>query len=629
VAFELDEAQAASQECLSCLCALLTYAEQSMGQALDYLSAPLADDRRAVLQIDSVARRTLELFSPLYAQPDTASTTLLAAIDRCETVGGSRQLRDWLMRPLQTSAPLQARQDAVAWLAHTDEALRDLQSGLRPISDLARLAGRLSLRQSRPRELIAIAQSCQATHHLSTRLAYWMSASPSTTVPAGIEAIAHRLRLQSGLACAAQITAALLDDPAPQIRDGGVIRDGYDPDLDELRALRSEGNQFLLALETEERARTGISTLRVGFNAVHGYYIEVSAGQKDRVPEDYQRRQTLKNAERYITPGLKAYEEKALSAQERALARERHLYEELLTALSAEVHGLQQMAGALAELDALLSMASFMVGEDWVLPELAEGACIEIEDGRHPVLAPRAGEFTPNSVSLDSSQRMLVITGPNMGGKSTFMRQVALITILARIGSAVPARHARIGRIDRIFTRIGAADDLAGGRSTFMVEMTEAALILNRAGPYSLVLMDEIGRGTSTQDGLALAWSIAEHLANTNQALALFATHYFELTALADQQPAVANVHVSAVEHNQGIVFLHEIAPGAASQSFGLAVARLAGLPDAVIARAQSKNPGLSAEPLARRSSRSISRTPPKTADKLAAMRPQLGLFSE
>ena len=629
VAYELDDAQEAAQESLACLAALIGYAERSMGQPLDYLSAPRADDRREVLQIDNVARRTLELFSPLYAQPDTTSTTLLSAIDRCETVGGSRRLREWLMRPLQTDTPLQTRQAALAWLAQDSQRVSELQTALRPMSDLARLAGRLALRQSRPRELLAIAQSCQAIETLSACLSQWIAATPEAAPPRLIAEIVAALAIPTRAVCGSVIMQAIQEDPAPQIRDGGVIRDGYDADLDELRALRSEGNQFLLALEAEEKARTGIATLRVGFNAVHGYFIEVSAGQKDKVPEDYQRRQTLKNAERFITPGLKAYEEKALSAQERALAREKLLYDELLTRLSSEVPGLQTMAQALADLDALLSLASFMVQEDWVLPTLCEEACIEIEEGRHPVLAPRAGAFTPNSVVLDEAKRMLVITGPNMGGKSTFMRQVALITILARIGSAVPARRARIGRIDRIFTRIGAADDLAGGRSTFMVEMTEAALILNRAGAHSLVLMDEIGRGTSTQDGLALAWSIAEHLADNNQALALFATHYFELTALADQQPTVANVHVSAVEHNQGIVFLHEISPGAASQSFGLAVARLAGLPDAVIARAQSRNPGLVAEPLAKRAPRTSSRPASRAVESTPSPRPQLGLFSD
>jgi len=629
VAYELDGAQDAAQESLACLAALIGYAERSMGQPLDYLSAPRADDRREVLQIDSVARRTLELFSPLYAQPDANTATLLSAIDRCETVGGSRRLREWLMRPLQNNAPLQTRQAALAWLAQNTQRVSELQTALRPISDLARLAGRLALRQSRPRELLAIAQSCQAIETLSACLSRCIAPTAEAAPPPRIAEIAAALATPTRAVCSSVIMQAIHDDPAPQIRDGGVIRDGYDADLDALRALRSEGNQFLLALEAEEKARTGIATLRVGFNAVHGYFIEVSAGQKDKVPEDYQRRQTLKNAERFITPGLKAYEEKALSAQERGLAREKLLYEELLSRLSSEVPGLQTMAQALADLDALLSLASFMVHEDWVLPTLCEEACIEIEEGRHPVLAPRAGAFTPNAVRLDESRRMLVITGPNMGGKSTFMRQVALITILARIGSAVPARCARIGRIDRIFTRIGAADDLAGGRSTFMVEMTEAALILNRAGPHSLVLMDEIGRGTSTQDGLALAWSIAEHLADTNRALSLFATHYFELTALADQQPTVANVHVSAVEHNQGIVFLHEIAPGAASQSFGLAVARLAGLPDAVIAKAQSRNPGLIAEPLAKRAPRTSARPTTRPAESTPTQRPQLGLFSD
>jgi DNA mismatch repair protein MutS len=638
MAYELGPTAPFAEETLACLAALIGYAERSLGQPLQYLLPPQPDDRRTVLQIDTVARRTLELVASLYAEPDAGSTTLLSAIDRCQTVGGSRRLREWLVRPLQDNAPLRDRQRAIAWLAGDDQRdsqrVAELQAALRPVSDLARLSGRLAMRQSRPRELIAIAQSCQAIAQVTALLRQWAG-------PAGQDdSVSHLPKILSqtiadlsnpaGGTCQRAIAEALAEEPAPQIRDGGVIRDGFDADLDGLRALRSDGNSFLLALEAEEKARTGISTLRVGFNAVHGYYIEVTAGQKDKVPEDYQRRQTLKNAERYITPALKAHEEKALSAQERALAREKFLYESLLTRLGSEVAGLQQMAHALAQCDALLSLAGLMVHEDWVLPELSDTPDIAITDGRHPVLAPRAGAFTPNSVSLQPAQRMLVITGPNMGGKSTFMRQVALITILARMGAPVPAGEARIGRIDRIFTRIGASDDLAGGRSTFMVEMTEAALILNRAGPHSLVLMDEIGRGTSTQDGLALAWSIAEHLAVTNQALCLFATHYFELTALADQIPSVANAHVSAVEHNHGIVFLHQIAPGAASQSFGLQVARLAGLPEAVIASARQRSPAAALQepaPAARsaRPPRKTQSTDPSLAEP---SRPQLGLFS-
>ncbi|MBM3375102.1 MAG: DNA mismatch repair protein MutS [Betaproteobacteria bacterium] len=637
MAYELGPTSALAEETLACLAALIGYAERSLGQPLQYLLPPQPDDRRTVLQIDTVARRTLELVASLYAEPDAGSTTLLSAIDRCQTVGGARRLREWLVRPLQDNAQLRERQRAIAWLAGDDQRdsqrVAELQAALRPISDLARLSGRLAMRQSRPRELIAIAQSCQAIGQVTALLRQWAGPVGQDDLISHLPKILSQtiadLSNPAGGTYQSAIAEALTEEPAPQVRDGGVIRDGFDADLDALRALRSDGNSFLLALEAQEKARTGISTLRVGFNAVHGFYIEVTAGQKDKVPEDYQRRQTLKNAERYITPALKAYEEKALSAQERALAREKLLYDELLTRLGSEVSGLQQMAHAIAQCDALLSLASLMVHEDWVLPELSDAPAITITDGRHPVLAPRAGAFTPNSVSLHPAQRMLVITGPNMGGKSTFMRQVALITILARMGAPVPAQSACIGRIDRIFTRIGASDDLAGGRSTFMVEMTEAALILNRAGPHSLVLMDEIGRGTSTQDGLALAWAIAEHLAVTNQSLSLFATHYFELTALADQVPTAANAHVSAVEHNHGIVFLHQIAPGAASQSFGLQVARLAGLPEAVIASARQRSPEAALREIAALP-RPVRHRKAKGTELPVAEpdRPQLGLFS-
>jgi len=358
--------------------------------------------------------------------------------------------------------------------------------------------------------------------------------------------------------------------------------------LDELRGLRLNSDQFLLELEAREKAATGIPTLKVGFNAVHGYFIEVSAGQASKVPSHYQRRQTLKNAERFITPELKAFEEKALSAQERALARERQLYEEMLESLQPIVRPLQTAAEALAQIDVFQSLASFVTNDHWQMPALSNEAEIEILDGRHPILAAGFKDYTPNSIRMDTRQRLFVITGPNMGGKSTFMRQTALLVILARIGAPLPVRQARIGGIDRIFTRIGAADDLAGGRSTFMVEMTEAAVILNRAGPKSLVLMDEIGRGTSTSDGLALAWAIAEELAQKNACLCLFATHYFELTELANDRPEVVNLHVSAVEHNDQLVFLHQIQPGPASKSFGLQVAQLAGLPAEVIQNAMA-----------------------------------------
>ncbi|CAJ3311326.1 DNA mismatch repair protein MutS [Burkholderia pseudomallei] len=371
------------------------------------------------------------------------------------------------------------------------------------------------------------------------------------------------------------------------VRDGGVIARGYDAELDELRDISENCGQFLIDLETRERARTGISNLRVEYNKVHGFYIEVTRGQTDKVPDDYRRRQTLKNAERYITPELKTFEDKALSAQERALARERALYDGVLQALLPHIEGCQRVASGLAELDLLAAFAERARTLDWVAPEFTDEIGIEIDQGRHPVVEAQVEQFIANDCALNPERKLLLITGPNMGGKSTFMRQTALIALMAYVGSYVPAKAARFGPIDRIFTRIGAADDLAGGRSTFMVEMTEAAAILNDATPHSLVLMDEIGRGTSTFDGLALAWAIARHLLSHNRCYTLFATHYFELTQLPAEFPHAANVHLSAVEHGHGIVFLHAVEEGPANQSYGLQVAQLAGVPAPVIRAAR------------------------------------------
>src|SRR5690606_7114013 len=382
------------------------------------------------------------------------------------------------------------------------------------------------------------------------------------------------------------LARAVASEPAVAIRDGGVIASGFDAELDELRALAADGGDFLVQLEARERERTGIGNLRVEFNRVHGFYIEVTKGQTDKVPEDYRRRQTLKNAERYITPELKTWEDKVLSAQDRSLAREKWLYEQVLDALAEHVRPLSDCAGALAELDTLAALADHARRHDWTAPELTEQAEIDIEAGRHPVVERAIERFTPNGCRPDATRRMLLITGPNMGGKSTYMRQVALIALLARTGSFVPAQRAAVGKLDRIFTRIGAADDLAGGRSTFMMEMTEAAAILAASTPHSLVLMDEIGRGTSTYDGLALAWAIAQRLVTHNRALTLFATHYFELTRLPSEQPTAANVHLAAAESAGGIVFLHEVRDGPASRSYGIQVAQRAGVPAAVIRQA-------------------------------------------
>ena len=588
-AFELDQQTLT----LRAIAALISYAEKSQGRALNHLRAPLQYRTQETVLVDPVARRTLELVSPLLAE-SSQQTTCLSAIDRCMTAAGSRMLRQWLLAPCRDNRPLIERQAAIAWLADQQktQGLTELLSGqLRSVSDVSRIAGRISLRNIRPRECLALLQSLCTAREINASVA-----SVTGDAPSRIRAIQSAISDSTASAgkptlsdCIALLDRAIDPDCATQIRDGGVIRKGFDATLDELRMLRTDSGVFLLELETRERARTGIANLKVGFNAVHGYFIEITAGQLSKTPDDYQRRQTLKNAERFITPELKAFEEKALSAQERALALEKRLFDELLSQLDPWIPLLQSAAEALAELDCLCGLSSLVSQERWVLPKLVDEPVIDIVDGRHPVLALTTPDFTPNDTRLESSERMQMITGPNMGGKSTYMRQVALITILARMGAPVPAKAARIGPIDRIFTRIGAADDLAGGRSTFMVEMTEAALILNQAGPNSLVLMDEIGRGTSTSDGLALAWAIAQSLAQNNRCLTLFATHYFELTALPTACDGVVNVHVGAVEHEHTLVFLHKVEPGPASRSFGIQVARLAGLPEEVMTLATDK----------------------------------------
>ena len=625
----------ASQEALSCMAALIQYAELSLGQPLRYLQAPRRQSNHQTLEIDAVARRTLEITTPLFSEAQAQAPTLLSVMDRCQTTPGSRQLRQWLTNPLLDNHALVARQEAVTWLAEQHETTKAVCAFLRSTSDLARLSSRLALKQSRPRELMAIAQSCQALQPIAQRL------QPSTSL---LETLAAPLDQRVLTTTAEELVKKLVDEPPALARDGGVFREGFDSLLDELRGLRQNSDQFLLELEAREKAATGIPTLKVGFNAVHGYFIEVSAGQVTKAPSHYQRRQTLKNAERFITPELKAFEEKALSAQERALARERELYDELLEWLQPTMRPLQAAAEALAQIDVFQSLASFVTNDHWQMPALSTDAEIEILDGRHPILATGLTDYTPNSIRMNTAQRLFVITGPNMGGKSTFMRQTALLVILARIGAPLPARQARIGGIDRIFTRIGAADDLAGGRSTFMVEMTEAAVILNRAGPKSLVLMDEIGRGTSTSDGLALAWAIAEELAKTNACLCLFATHYFELTALANERPEVINLHVSAVEHNDQLVFLHQIQPGPASKSFGLQVAQLAGLSADVIQNAVAAQAMFQPHGLVRTLAAKEEHNTPTSGGKTTALRkvaasqashdqekdsgaPQLGLF--
>ena len=573
--------------------ALLSYAEHTQGTAsasVIELSVERASD---LLELPPTTHRNLELTQTLRGED---APTLLSLIDSCRTGMGSRLLRHWLTRPLRDRAQAVTRHDAIDRLLEWGfEALRD---ALRAISDVERCSARLALRQVRPRELAGL------------RATLLVLPALQGLAPAGrtlLDAIHGALRPDPAIA--ALLQRALADEPAVQLRDGGVIATGHDAELDALRSIGENCDAFLLDLEARERQRTGIANLRVQFNRVHGFHIEVTAGQLDKVPADYQRRQTMKNAERFITPELKQFEDKALSAQERALAREKQLWDRLLDELMVHVDGLAALGRALASLDALASLAERAQTLGWCRPQFVNHPCIEIERGRHPVVEARLAEtgspgFIANDCRLDARTRMLVITGPNMGGKSTYMRQIALITLLAAMGSFVPAQRCLLGPIDAIHTRIGAADDLANAQSTFMLEMTEAAAIVHGSTEQSLVLMDEIGRGTSTFDGLALASAIAAHLVNRNRAFTLFATHYFELTDFPTHHPQAVNVHVSAVESGHDVVFLHEIEAGPASRSYGVQVARLAGMPASIVRQARSTLEAL--EDKARTSTRQV-----------------------
>ena len=563
--------------------ALLAYAQHTQSQLLSHIQGLEVPGTQDLIELPPSTLRNLELTRTLRGED---SPTLLSLLDTCRTGMGSRALRQWLTHPRRDRSQALERHRAVGALLGLNGAagFEPLRQALRSVSDVERITARIALRQVRPRELAGLRETLAALPAIRGALA-----------PCGAES---PLLAQSGKELEPDTElidalTALAAEPAALVRDGGVIAAGIDADLDELRAISQNCDAFLLDLETRERSRTGIGNLRVQFNKVHGFYIEVTSSGLDRVPADYQRRQTLKNAERFITPELKAFEDKALSAQERSLAREKWLYEQMVEALAGHLAPLQRLAQALARLDALACLAERAHALQWVQPQFVNHPCIDIEAGRHPVVQARLQEtrgaaFIANHCRLDARTKMLVITGPNMGGKSTFMRQVALIVLLASMGSFVPAQACRLGPIDAIHTRIGAADDLANAQSTFMVEMTEAAAILNRAGEHSLVLMDEIGRGTSTYDGLALAGAIASHLHERNRSFTLFATHYFELTAFPQQHAQAINVHVSAVESGHDIVFLHEIAPGPASRSYGVQVARLAGMPGAVVRQARS-----------------------------------------
>ena len=554
--------------------ALLGYVEETQKSALPHLTGLGVESAGETVALDAATRRNLEL--DVHPSGRTEHT-LLGVLDATTTPMGARTLRRWLHRPLRDRGVLRRRYQAIATLIEhrRGDALRET---LRGIGDLERILSRVALRSARPRDLSTLRDGLALAPTLLDHLAG--SDSPL------LRDLVERIGDHAGTA--AHLASAVIPQPPALIRDGGVLCTGFDAELDELRLLSTNADQFLLDLEARERAATGIATLKVGYNRVHGYYIEISHANADKAPTHYTRRQTIKGAERYITEELKGFEDKVLSARDRSLMRERALYEGLLDWLIERLAPLKQAAAAIAELDVLASLADRAAALNWSAPQLSEEAGIRVVRGRHPVVEQvRSEPFEPNDLDFHDGRRMLVITGPNMGGKSTYMRQAALIVLLAHIGSYVPADAATIGPIDRIFTRIGAGDDLSRGQSTFMVEMSETANILHNATSTSLVLMDEVGRGTSTYDGLALAKACAVQLATKNRAYTLFATHYFELTELAAQYEGIANVHLDAVEYGEEVVFMHAVKEGPANRSFGLSVAALAGLPKAVIADAR------------------------------------------
>jgi DNA mismatch repair protein MutS len=563
-------------ESLGAAGALFEYVRATQGTIIAHVRSLSVERRDEYVRMDASTRRNLEISETLRGEP---APTLLSMLDTCVTAMGSRWLRHAFHHPLRDRNIPKSRLDALASLtgAGADAAFRAFRNTLKPVADVERITARIALKTARPRDLAALRETLALLPSLGAMLQPLSSPRLSE--------LAEHLAPQP--ATADLLARAILAEPAAVLREGGVINDGFDAELDELRGIQNHCGEFLLDLEQRERTRTGIANLKVEFNRVHGFYIEVTHAHVEKIPEDYRRRQTLKNAERYITPELKAFEDKALSAQDRALAREKFLYEKLLEDLAPQIAPLQALAAALAELDALCGLAERALALDFCAPEFTNEEKIEIDAGRHVVVAAQVDNFVANDTYLSPLRRLLLITGPNMGGKSTYMRQVALIVLLAQVGSFVPAKRAVIGPVDQIFTRIGASDDLAGGRSTFMVEMTESANILHNATRHSLVLMDEVGRGTSTFDGMALANAIARHLVETNASYSLFATHYFELTRLASEYRQVANVHLDAVEHRDRIVFLHAVEEGPASQSYGIQVAQLAGVPGTVVRSAK------------------------------------------
>ncbi|HLS80785.1 MAG TPA: DNA mismatch repair protein MutS [Steroidobacter sp.] len=553
---------------------LIHYVRETQKAALPHLRSLRTEERTEAVLLDAATRRNLELDVSLADRPEC---TVAAVLDQTATAMGGRELRRWLHRPLRDRRTIELRLQAVGALIESG-AYVHVHEVLSHVGDIERGLARVALKTARPRDLVQLREALGRLPHLHQVLS--QIDSP----------LIQRLALQAGTHPESHdlLLRALVESPPPILREGGVIAAGYDADLDELKRISEHSDQYLLDLEMRERERTGIANLRLGYNRVQGYYIEINRSLADKVPPDYHRRQTVKNAERYITPELKEFEDKVLSARDRALAREKQLYDEVLDQLIERLDRLQETAAALASLDVLANLAERAVTLRYAPPELTDEPVIEILEGRHPVVERFIDQpFVPNDLALNDQRRMLIITGPNMGGKSTFMRQTALIVILARMGCYVPARAARVGPVDRVFTRIGASDDLAGGRSTFMLEMTEAANILNNATDQSLVLMDEIGRGTSTYDGLSLAWACANHTARHIRAFTLFATHYFELTSLASELENCANVHLDATEHGDKLIFLHTVKEGPANQSYGLQVAALAGVPPRVISSAR------------------------------------------
>ena len=571
-AFGCEELDAA----ISAAGALLQYVNETQKTALPHVTSIRVERQDEGIVLDAASRRNLELEFNLKG---TESHTLVSVLDSTTTAMGSRCLRRWVNQPLRYGQELLNRSQAVEELFQAF-CLEDLRDILRGIGDIERILTRIALRSARPRDLSTLRESLEKLPELQSTISGITSpAIQKLAGEIGTHEDTHEL-----------LNKAIIETPPVLIRDGGVLAAGFDEELDELRRLSENADEYLLDLERREKERTGIAGLKVAYNRVHGYYIEISRLHSDDVPEDYIRRQTLKAAERFITPELKSFEDKVLSARERSLAREKALYEELLNTLNQWLFTLQTSASALAELDTLSSLAESAHRLNLSKPELTPDSTLTVRGGRHPVVEQVLDTpFIPNDIDLDNDRRMLIITGPNMGGKSTYMRQTALIVILAHIGSFVPATEALIGDFDRVFTRIGASDDLASGRSTFMVEMTEAANILHNSTEQSLVLMDEIGRGTSTFDGLSLAWACAEHLGQQNRAFTLFATHYFELTTLPETNPTLHNVHIDAVEHGDSIVFLHSVKDGPANQSYGLHVAKLAGVPNDVIRNAKQR----------------------------------------